>query len=270
MRKSLLIFGGAAALALTACDQPSVRISRTETSASDALRVVQALECPEQQGPLTRRATAADGLSCTYSGPRGAEVTLRLVRLAGGQTPQDALAAIEAELGALMPDTLSRARAGAPDAPAAPETPAEPGERVDVRLPGLTVRTEGERAIVRLPGLVVDADENSSRVQITGVRISDDSRGEDVRVSGRGEDSVTVLAHDDAAEIRTTRGQGAVRSTYILVDEQASAAGWRLVGYEARGPESGPLVVAVVLSKSRREDEVFSAAKELVAHNVGG
>lgn len=269
MRKSVLILGGAAVLALAACDgEPTVRIARNEP-ASGALRVVESLQCPEQQGPLTRRATSADGLSCTYSGPRGAEVTLRLVRLAGDRTPHAALAEIESELAALMPETLARARAGdAPQAPAEGEAAAD-GERVDVRLPGLIVRTEGERAVVRLPGITIDADEGSSRVQIAGVRVEDQNGGENVRVAGRGEDSVSIVARDDAAEIRTTRGVGAVRATYILVDERASGAGWRLVGYEARGPEAGPLVVAVVLSKSRREDEVFAAAKDLVAHNAG-
>lgn len=272
MRKSVLILGGAAALALAACDgEPTVRISRNEPASGAALRAVESLQCPEQQGPLTRRATSADGLSCTYSGPRGAEVTLRLVALAGDQTPRSALAAIEAELAGLMPETLARARAGEPETPAAPASDGvgAGGERVDVRLPGLTVRTEGDRAVVRLPGITIDADEGSSRVHIAGVRIEDSNGGENVRVAGRGEDSVSITARDDAAEIRTTRGEGAVRATYILVDERPSSAGWRLVGYEARGPEAGPLVVAVVLSKSRREDEVFAAAKDLVAHNVG-
>src|SRR5690606_7529686 len=107
-------------------------------------------------------------------------------------------------------------------------------------------------------------------VRVAGVRIDDGASGEDVRISGQGEDTVSIRARDEAAEIRTSRGEDAVRGTYILVDEQPSAAGWRLVGYEARGPLEGPLVVAVVLSKDRREDSVFDAAKALVAQNVGG
>ena len=44
---------------------------------------------------------------------------------------------------------------------------------------------------------------------------------------------------------------------------------WRLAGFEARGPEGGPVVVAIVRSKDRREDEVFDAAKSLVRLNAG-
>ena len=272
MRKSLLFIGGAAVLALAACDgERSVRISRSESVTEDTpLRAVESLRCPEQQGALTRTATAADGLSCAYSGPRGAEVSLRLVRLADGQTAAEALAAIEDELKALMPETIARANAGGETRAAAEASgQAGSGERVDVRLPGLTVRTEGDRAVVRLPGITIDADESSSRVNVTGVTVQDGEGAEDVRVSAQGEDTVSITAHQEAAEIRTSRGRDAVRGTYILVDEQASAAGWRLVGYEARGPEGGPLVVAVVRSKNRREDQVFDAAKDLVTVNVG-
>jgi hypothetical protein len=52
-------------------------------------------------------------------------------------------------------------------------------------------------------------------------------------------------------------------------DNTASDAGWRLVGYEARGPQGGPIVVATVRAKDRNNDGVFDDAKDLVSLNVG-
>ena len=43
----------------------------------------------------------------------------------------------------------------------------------------------------------------------------------------------------------------------------------RTVGYEARGPVGGPIVVATVRSKDRDPDRLFDAAKALVTLNVG-
>ncbi len=59
------------------------------------------------------------------------------------------------------------------------------------------------------------------------------------------------------------------RQTYLLTDNRASDAGWRLVGYEARGPRGGPIVVATVRAKDRNRDGVFDDAKDLVTLNVG-
>ena len=42
-----------------------------------------------------------------------------------------------------------------------------------------------------------------------------------------------------------------------------------MVGYEARGPVGGPIVVATVRSKDRERDPVFEDARELVELNVG-
>ena len=68
-----------AALA-AACDD-SVRISSThsETGAKGVLKVVEALQCPQTVGSLTRKGSAqAEGRVCTYIGPKGAEVSLRV------------------------------------------------------------------------------------------------------------------------------------------------------------------------------------------------
>ena len=45
-----------------------------------------------------------------------------------------------------------------------------------------------------------------------------------------------------------------------------------MVGYEARGPQGGPLVVATVKAKRGKhsDDDTFSDIDDLVRHNVGG
>lgn len=278
--RSLILTVGLTAAALAGCDsERSVRISNTSSAGGDAvapvLKAVRTLQCPQTHGVLTRTATGADGISCTYSGPRGSEVILRLVSL--DETDADAaLRNLEAEVRELLPQAVGRlagaadVRAAEAEAAAAAESRETGGvEDVHVRLPGLTVRSEGDSTTIRLPGISVDSDGASSNVRVGGLRIDADERSGDVDIRSA-DDSVRVRASDDAAEIRTRASGGGVRATYILVDEEPSQVGWRLVGYEARGPEGGPLVVAVVRSKDRREDEVFDAAKDLVRLNVGG
>lgn len=235
---------------LAGCGDGGVRITKREetTQAGAPLRVVETLNCPQHQGDLTRTATSADGLSCTYSGPRGSEVTLRLVRLAEGQAFGAALSPIEAELRALMPHTVERASA-------------DGGDGV------VSVQSSDNTTRVRLPGVSVDADSERASINIGGIRIEGDNDGGG---ASDGDESVVINANDNAAEIRTASTSNAIRASYILVDEEPSEAGWRVVGYEARGPNGGPLVVAVVHSKDRREEAVFDAAKELVSLNVGG
>ena len=276
--RSLILTVGLTAAALAGCDsERSVRISSSSDSGeaeTAVLKAVETLQCPQTHGVLTRTATGADGMSCTYSGPRGSEVTLRLLSLE--QTDADvALSGLETELRALLPQAAGRLD-NAAEAAAEAEAVAEAGvseagaaEDVHVRLPGLTVRSQGDSTTIRLPGISVDSDGGSSDVRVGGLRIDADERSGDVDIRSA-DDSVRVRASDDAAEIRTRAAGGGVRATYILVDEQPSQIGWRLVGYEARGPDGGPLVVALVRSKDRREDEVFDAAKDLVRLNAGG
>ena len=64
---------------LSACDGDGVRITTSTSDSGDkgVLKVVDALQCPESEGVLTRKGSAAPGGDiCTYGGARGAEVTL--------------------------------------------------------------------------------------------------------------------------------------------------------------------------------------------------
>lgn len=283
--------------ALTAgCDVSTTSMTRTSDDGEGraVLRVIDTLQCPDTIGSLTRKGSAqAGGTVCTYGGPRGAEVSLHLVSV-DDESPDRVLQTFENQLTESMPETAAQMRGAQADAEegaqraeanatraeadaaraeadalrAEAEASAQAGDRAEVRLPGLSVDADDEKASVRMPGMTVDADGDKARVRIGGFSIDANEGSHAVAISSSDE-SVSVQAHDDAAEIRTRAPGSATRVTYILTDNAASAAGWRLVGYEARGPQGGPIVVATVRAKDRDNDGVFDDAKDLVTLNVG-
>ena len=284
-----------ACLMTAACDGDSVRISSTstDTGAKGVLKVVDALQCPESLGNLTRKGSAqADGKICVYSGPRGAEVELHLVTF-GNDGAEPVLKGFETSLLASMPRTaadLSRssadsARADAVSARADAESARADAEAAGadaraaadaspdsahISAPGMKIDAEGDRASVRMPGIHVEADGDKADVRIGGLTIRANDSG--ASVNGRvttDADTVNVQANDDAEQVRTRAPGEAIRQTYLMTDNRPSEAGWRMVGYEARGPRTGPIVVATVRSRERNADGVFDDAKELVALNVG-
>lgn len=339
-RPGLLTTAALAALTLSACDakRDSGRGSNDPGDASPALRVVSQLECPDHEGPLTRIRTAPDGLSCVYAGPKGSEVTLRLVKVEDGGV-RAFLAGVERDLNALLPGVAAkmaeaeaeaerasraaeteaarsqaranqldlaaetataradRARALAEKASALADGKAEEaraaqaradaaqarleasarthagagdGDRVSIALPGLRVKTDGDRADVRLPGISVKSDGENADIRVGPITIKAQDASSNVNISANGAE-MSVRSQGDAAEIRTRHRGSGTRASYILADDDASPKGWRMVGYEARGPEGGPLVMAVVRSKERhKDDEVFDSAKALVRRNAGG
>ncbi len=288
-----------ACLMTAACDGDTVRItSRTsDDGAKGVLKIVDTLQCPETIGVLTRKGAAHEGgATCRYSGPRGAEVTLQLVALTD-QGSDAVLQRFETALAADMPHTAADLRASADaaraqasadaaqasadsarvqadaaaveaDRAAASADAAAAGDRASVRAPGMAIDAQGDRATVRLPGMSVDANGDKASVRIGGFSINaDDSTGEATITSA--DESVSVQAHDNAAEIRTNAPGDATRRTYLLTDSRPADQGWRLVGFEARGPVGGPIVIATVRAKDRDSDGVFDSAKDLVTLNVG-
>jgi len=271
--------------ALAACDgSNSVRISSTrseDAGAKGVLKVVEALQCPQTMGSLTRKGSASEGGTvCTYVGPKGAEVSLHLLPL-DGETPADILKAFEQRLSRELPRALAQinaaeagpevADAAEPAGEPAAEPAASAGDRASVRAPGVAIDADGGDASVRLPGLRIETRGDKASVRIGGFHIdADDSTGS-ARISGSsgGGDNVSINARNDAAEIRASAGGDATRTSWILTDNRPSESGWRLVGYEARGPVGGPLVVATVRSRDRNRDRAFADAKALVALNVG-
>ncbi len=293
--KRLFLIPAVCALALTAaCDgRDSVRISSTRTESDGegegVLKVVKALQCPQTQGTLTRKGSASAGGSvCTYVGPRGTEVILHLIPL-DGSNPAEVMQAFEDRLSQSLPQAVDQLQASADAAKAAAKAQAEAGraeakagqaridaqaaasgDRARVSAPGLDIQAEGDDATVRMPGLHIEADGDKASVRIGGFHIDANDASGTVNIEGSdGGDEVSVQAHEDSAEIRTKSSGEATRANWILTDNRASAAGWRLVGYEARGPVGGPLVVATIRSRDRDRGRAFEDAKDLVALNVG-
>lgn len=277
----------ALALMTAACDNGgSVRITTSSTSeSSGVLKVVDALQCPQTQGVLTRKGSARSDGSCVYTGPRGSEVILQLVPLEG-RTPQQALKQFETSLTADLPEATvedearlaaDAARTEADAARIEAETDrlsaeasrdASADETTHIRAPGVHVDAQGDRATVRLPGMTIEADGDRANIRIGGLTIRADDKSSRVNVAS-GDDAVSIDATDGAARIRASSSSESVRSTFLMAANEPSAGGWRTVGYEARGPVGGPIVVATVRSKDRNPDRLLDAAKALVTLNVG-
>lgn len=267
---------------LAACDGDGVRITSTTKTDHDGkkgvLKVIETLQCPQTMGVLTRKGSAQDeGKVCTYVGPRGSEVTLHLIAL--GDTPVDAvLKAFEDRLTRAMPsaaeaiadsrreDARARAEAAGHQADAAAAQADAAAAQADAAA--THSKSAGDRAKVRLPGLSVDAEGDKADVRIGPIHIRADDSNANVNISGDGE-TVNIQSHDDGAEIRTREAGGATRATWMLTDGRRSQEGWRSVGYQARGPEGGPIVLVTVRTKDRNRDRVFDAAEDLLSLNVG-
>ena len=192
-------------------------------------KVAGALDCPAEEGALTRTAQASDGLSCDYQGPSGESVRLKLVAL-GGRSASEALAPAKAELGALLPIPTPRV---------APVSRDEAGEHANVDLPFFHIHTVGEHADVR----------------IFGIKVRSDGPNADVQVHHGGVHTV-VHASSGGAEVTTEDvGRSNASLVYVLASERAAPSGYRAVGYVARGPSAGPLVVAEFRAMRRMDAE---------------
>ena len=242
MNRIALLAAGCAALALAACDHPDAARQRQVR----ALKVISKLDCPETQGRLKRVSVAADGLSCAYTAD-GVEVTLQLVKLDGGNAVKG-LEPIESELRALMPKSEATAD------PAMAAVSGEAGEdEVDIDVPGVRIRAGDSGARIRVAGATIDADDDGAEIRV--------------------QRNVTVDGKKIASESRRGRhDDNGVYSRFILASDKAAPSGWAVVGYEARGPLGGPLVVATLKARRGQDDDhdSFKDADALVRHNVGG
>lgn len=258
-----LILPISALFLVAACDSDQgVRVGRSveihsdsdSTAGSKGLKVISTLQCPPDQGVLTRiGAASVDGRTCTYSGPRGSEVQLHLVQL-DGQTPEALLQGFQANL---VPDSGNRVSV------TARATESTTGESAEVRLPGLKVETQGERANVSLPGMRIESDGNTANIRIGGLVIKADDKGG--AVSTR---NASVTADANGATIKSSSRQ-ATRATMIHAMSKPDADGWRVLGYEARGPAGGPMVVATFRTRDRDEGAIVESVRDLVSLNVG-
>jgi hypothetical protein len=271
MRTPTLIMSSVllACTGLAACGDDSIRITTTREGGETkgVLKVVQTLQCPQTQGSLTRKGTAQNGGKvCVYAGPRGSEVTLHLQPLDGASV-DDVLKAFEDRLSGDMPQTIAAIEASAHS----DTTGATSGsDSATVEAPGVRIEAEGDTAQVKVPGLSIDADGDRASIRIGGVTIDANDSASSVNIEGGSDDgSVNIQAAADGALIRTRASGDATRATWLVTDGQSEGLGWRLVGYEARGPAGGPLVIAVVRAKETGQDPLLDDARDLLTLNVG-
>lgn len=271
---------------LTATATAALALTASACSAGGSYKPVARLDCPETEDGLKRVSQAADGKTCAYVSTDGAQITLKLIPVSGGvdATLQSVEHALRADLakgaaaaapaagadaeaaaaaggtGSSATDaaaTIAQAEADARAVPAreaAAEQPAEGawendwdsqgrgGEHTEVDLPGVHITAKDESAKVRIGPLHIDANDAGAEI----------SMQRDVRLKGE-------------ALSRQKRG---VRATFVLAGDDLPG-GYKFAGYEAGGPRTGPLAVAVVKGQSGDHDEIYDAVKKLVRRNGG-
>ena len=217
-------------LALASCAPPHSHPHRHD----GALRTITALDCPQSSGELTRKSAAADGKSCVYEDEHSGLIAVQLISLSGTEL-EKVLAPIEADLRTEIP-APSKAAAGAGDK-----------DKVDIDLPGIHIHAgDNDHASVTING---GGDHSDGQHQHSGV---------------------SVQANDGGAEVHVDESHDGVRRDFILTSDKAGPHGYRIAGYEARGPTSGPVVVAIVKSKANDGDELRHDVRRLIERNVGG
>jgi hypothetical protein len=215
------------------------------------LVVADKLDCPDSQGKLSRQSVAADGQSCVYTSADGATVTLQRASL-DGKSSDDFLKGLETSVSAGMPKhgdlaAAASAEAKAGDSKSSDNKTGEWSEgnvkveshhshdKADIDLPGLHIHADGTgKASVRLPGISVDADDDKALV----------------KTSWGGMKNAVIDADKTGAEIRAVNSDSAnVDVIYILASDAPGPDDVHVVGYEARGPASGPLILATFKGK---------------------
>ncbi|RAK52290.1 hypothetical protein [Phenylobacterium deserti] len=239
-----------------------------------------ALDCPEKHEGLTRVSVAGDRKSCTYRSNRGDEVVLQLLPTQGD--PRAALQGLEAQLvpasttaplaspdenaQAASEDARKAAEEASADAAAAVDAGDGP-EEVHVGVGGIGVHVkEGadgaqDKADIRLPGIHINAQGDRADINVAGVQINADGEDATVRMFRN------VRLKGEAFS-REKRG---VRATYVRTGENLPG-GARTIGYEAGGPATGPLTVAVIRAREGEHDggdDLFKAVQDLVRRNGG-
>jgi hypothetical protein len=117
-------------------------------------------------------------------------------------------------------------------------------EHAKIDLPGLHINAGGDKADVHVGPIHVDASGDSATVRSL----------QDVRMRGE-------------AFSRQKRG---IRAMFVYAGDELGG-GYKYVGYEASGPRTGPLTVAVVKSKTEGgfHGDVYGDVKRLVRRNGG-
>lgn len=120
--------------------------------------------------------------------------------------------------------------------------------RVDLPFVHIDADDSTDHAKVDAPFLHVDADDQRAHVKVLGVTIDADNDNANVHTDW-GSKTAMIKASPKGAEIRAVDlRRGAVDMLYVLAGDHPGPSGYRSVGYVARGPASGPLVVGVFKS----------------------
>ena len=219
---------GVAAIGLSGC----FRVHHSHLSrAGRPLVVGLRLDCPERQGWLTRVSISADQTSCEYQRGDGEQVTLTRLPL-NGQTPQAALAPTEASLKTLIPP-----RKQPEITPDSGMSASDGKDSAHIDVPGVHIDAHGDKAEVRVFGVTIDADHDNANVH-----------------AGIGSKNAVVLADDHGAEIRAADVDAPnANLVLILASDKPGPTGYRTVGYMARGPIAGPLIVLQFKSTTNRD-----------------
>ena len=223
MRIRYLLPSLAAVLPLAACHPKPLPKGLALASDTRPMLTLDRLNCPSTVGALTRTGEAGDGRSCTYAGPRSEDVTLLLAPL-DGQTADARLAGIDAGMKAEAPE----AAGGPSHGPGVYVSGDADHDQAHIDLPGFHLNASDGKASIRMPGVAIDADGDNAKVA-TG---------------WAGARGATVNAHNGGAEIRAGGvGANGADVTYLLASDTPGPSGYRVVGYVAKGPAHGPLVV---------------------------
>ena len=238
MKAKVLVIGmiGVTALAVAGCQ----RQKRADVVVGGhALVVSERLTCPESSGAFHRTAQAADGQSCDYVGPDGEQLQLKRLAL-NGTSAEDRLASLRNELAAVVPMPARPAPSGDNTTGASKswEDKDKDNDHADINLPGLHVKADGDKATVNLPGIHINAEGDVAHIS-TKIGVLKNAK---------------IDANDDGAQIQADMTDAAnVDMTWFIVGKAAGPNGDHMVGYYARGPKSGPLVVAQMRSKSEHQ-----------------
>lgn len=245
------------------------------------------LDCPTAQGGLTRVSAAPDGQSCVYREADGAQVTLSRMPLKGDV--RATLATLEAELKALGgtptgapsagPSSAADAGPGAAAEAARVEAEARADAKLDTTI-SATLRDKTDTKSARFQAKFEDSGDETehTRVDLPGLHIVVDGEKADVNVGpihvdADGDNSTATIKIYREVRLRgeaLSRVKRGVRATFIYAGDDLSG-GYKYLGYEAAGPRTGPLTVAVVKSQSGSDQhsDMYDDVKRLVRRNGG-
>lgn len=268
-------------MSLAAASALALSAAACAPHANPAARV--RLDCPEHQGDLVRVSMAADGKTCGYRAG-GVDVSLQLMPVSGD--PMTTLAGVEttlvgpatapgkaepaAKTGEAQPavaaahvasnDAAEAARQASEDAGGSGGDHGAGWSAAQSGKTGAVVSGGGDNAHVDLPGIHIDADGDNAKVDIAGIHIDAAQNEATVHVVR----DVRLLGHP------FSRRKDGIRATFIAKRDDLPD-GYRFVGYEASGPKTGPLTVAVVRSHEEIDDgdHLYHDIQRLVRRNGG-